>query len=94
MNLEPLLPEVLRQHLPAIDSLEPCFDKGGFKWVYRAVVRGRKEAIKVLTIQESLNPDREQDEAAFVQEQYARIHREIHAARQVRGARDRETRGN
>ena len=80
MMIEPLLPEVLRQHFPAIDALGPCFDKGGFKWVYRAVVRGRDEALKVLAIREISNPDGERDQVeALLREQYARIHREIQA---------------
>ncbi len=80
MTLEPLLPEILRQHIPAIDALQPCFDKGGFKWVYRAVVHGRDEALKVLAIRNIPDQAGEQDQAeAFLREQYARIHREIQA---------------
>jgi eukaryotic-like serine/threonine-protein kinase len=80
VNLKPLLPEIVRQYLPAIGELQSCFDMGGFKWVYRAVVHGRDEALKVLAIRETPNPEGEQDQAeAFVREQYARIHREIKA---------------
>ena len=31
MMIEPLLPDTLRQHLPAIDRPNACFDKGGFQ---------------------------------------------------------------
>jgi len=80
MTLEPLLPEILRQHIPEISALEPSFDKGGFKWVYRAKVHERDEALKVIAIRNVLDQADDHDQAeAFLREQYARIHREIQA---------------
>ncbi len=80
MTLEPLLPEIVRKHIPEIDALQPCFDRGGFKWVYRAVVHGRDEALKVIPIRNVSDQADDQDQAeAFLREQYARIHREIQA---------------
>jgi eukaryotic-like serine/threonine-protein kinase len=80
MNLEPLSPDILRQYLSEIDALQPCFDRGGFKWVYRAVVHGRDEALKALAMREVSVQDGNRDQAeSLLREQYARIHREIQA---------------
>ena len=78
MTASPLLPDVLRQKLPGIDSVEPCVAAGGFKWVYGATVRGRKEALKVVMMRESIDIDPEAAEA-FRREQVGRVCREIEA---------------
>jgi hypothetical protein len=52
-----LHPESLEQLLPGVDSVEPCFASGGFKSVYAAVIKGKKEALKVLGIRKIDDPD-------------------------------------
>ncbi|MCX7425751.1 MAG: serine/threonine-protein kinase [Planctomycetia bacterium] len=78
MSREPLPPAVLKDYVPGLTSVEPCFAAGGFKWVYRAVVENRVEALKVLEMRRIDDPDEELAEA-FLREQYARILREIEA---------------
>jgi serine/threonine-protein kinase len=79
----PLTPDILTQKIPKLDSIEPCFDAGTFKWVYAAKVQNRKEALKVIVLPEGKGDDHEAEEA-FLQEQVARIRREIEALAQCR----------
>jgi eukaryotic-like serine/threonine-protein kinase len=80
MNPDPLLPAQVLEYIPGLDSVEACFDRGGFKWVYKATVQSRFEALKILEIREVSDQIAGQDAAAeFLREQYARIHREIQA---------------
>jgi serine/threonine protein kinase len=76
----PLTPEILMQHIPGLVKVEPCFDRGGFKTVYRALVEGKKEALKVIRIQQLDDPTTDTDLAgAIVGEQISRVRREIDA---------------
>jgi len=76
MPIAPLSPDVVRQKISGIDVVEPSPICGGFKAVYRAIVRGKTEALKILTIKRGDDPDLEE---AYVQEQLARVGREIDA---------------
>jgi eukaryotic-like serine/threonine-protein kinase len=75
-----LSPDTLKHFIPDLDFVGPRFDGGGFKSVYTAMVKGRKEALKVLMIRkpEDARADREIADA-FCEEQVARARREIRA---------------
>ena len=80
MNSDPLLPAQLLEQIPGLHAVEPCFDRGGFKWVYQATVQGRKEALKVLAMRAVTDPAVDPDLAeACLREQYARVRREVQA---------------
>ena len=80
MNPDPLLPSQLLEKIPGLHAVEPCFDRGGFKWVYQATVQGRNEALKVLAMRAVTDPTVDPDLAeAYLREQYARIRREVQA---------------
>lgn len=80
MAMEPLPPEILVAHVPGLVCNEGCFARGGFKWVYRASVQGRIEALKVLLIHAVDDPAADADlRDAFLREQLARVRREVEA---------------
>jgi serine/threonine protein kinase len=75
-------PDALKEHIPGLDSIGPAFAVGGFKSVYLAVVKGKKEALKVLRIKSLVDPGADPDLAdAFQQEQIARVRREVESLR-------------
>jgi serine/threonine protein kinase len=80
MAIEPLPPGVLVAHIPGLLCDEDCFARGGFKWVYRARVQNRAEALKVLLIRGINDPSADAEvRDAFLRENVARIRREIEA---------------
>ena len=83
--MAPLDPDTLKQHIPGLDSVEPCFACGGFKSVYAVVAGGKKEALKVLEIRKINAPGAEPDLVdAFCKEQIARVRREVDALQKCR----------
>jgi serine/threonine protein kinase len=80
MHFEPLSPQKLMENVPGLESVEECFARGGFKCVYKAIVCGRQEALKVLSIKAIDEIDADPDvREAYLKEQFARIMREIEA---------------
>jgi serine/threonine protein kinase len=78
-------PETLRKHIPHLDAVEPCFAAGGFKSVYAAVVKGKREALKVLGINRITDPGADPDLVdAYCKEQIARVLREVEALSKCR----------
>jgi serine/threonine protein kinase len=69
-------PETLKGLLPGVDSVEPCFASGGFKSVYAAVINGKREALKILSIRKMDDPDPDIVDA-YYKEQVARVRREV-----------------
>jgi len=83
--MAPLDPDTLKQHIPSLDSVEPCFACGGFKSVYAVVAGGKKEALKVLGIRKISDPGDDPDLVdAFCKEQIARVRREVDALQKCR----------
>ena len=76
MTRTPPSPDVLKNHVPKLESIEECLATGGFKWVYKVIIQGRVEALKVVEIRQIDDSD---DDAvdAFTKEQADRIRREI-----------------
>jgi len=76
MAMTPLGPDVLKQKIPGIDDIEPSFAAGGFKAVYRIIVAGQAQALKVVMMKQCGEPELEE---AHLREQAARVTREIEA---------------
>jgi hypothetical protein len=74
-----LSPDILKAQISHLDSVEPAFAGGGFKWVHAAMIKGKKEALKVLAIQKVADTDADMVEA-YAKEQVARVRREIEAS--------------
>ncbi len=83
MPRTPPSPSVLKDHIPKLESVEECFAQGGFKWVYKAVVQGCREALKVVEIRQIDDPDHNIVDA-FAKEYAGRIRREIDVLRQCK----------
>ncbi|NLE36639.1 MAG: hypothetical protein GX621_01285, partial [Pirellulaceae bacterium] len=82
MRTSPPSSSDLLARLHAVNSIEECFARGGFKYVYRAIVGGRAEALKVIALRTVTSDEGEPNHVeaeAFLREQYARIRREIDA---------------
>jgi eukaryotic-like serine/threonine-protein kinase len=73
-------PEILKKCIHDLDSVESCFAGGGYKSVYAAVVKGKKEALKVLEIKKISDPDPDLIDA-YCKEQIMRVRREVEALR-------------
>lgn len=76
MAMTPLGPNVLKQKIPGVDEIEPSFAAGGFKAVYRIIVAGQAQALKVVMMKHCGEPELEE---AHLREQAARVRREIEA---------------
>lgn len=74
-------PSEVKAAFPQLETLTHHSEKGGFKWVYRAVINGRPEAFMVVPL-----PALGDDEAgqAFRAELIARVRREVNALAKCR----------
>jgi len=76
MNSVPPQPDLILAALAAIEALSQPMHEGGFKVVYRAVVRGKTEALKLVKIPKTQNTA---EAEAFRKEMIGRVRREIEA---------------
>ena len=82
MNPSPLAGEALSSRIADIDGPPELLERGGFKWVYRALVNGVTEALKVVPLIGVDDSDASPElEEAFLAEQAARVRREIESLR-------------
>ena len=76
MNFVPPQPDLIRAALPNIESVSQLLHQGGFKAVYRAIVGGKTEALKLVEIPKTQNAA---EAEAFRKEMIGRVRREIEA---------------
>lgn len=76
MNFVPPQPDLIRAALPALESLSLPLHQGGFKAVYRAVMGGKTEALKLAYIPKFQQTD---EGEALRKEMLGRVRREIEA---------------
>lgn len=76
MNFVPPQPDLIRAALPALESLSLPLHQGGFKVVYRAVIGGKTEALKLAYIPKFQQMD---EGEALRKEMLGRVRREIEA---------------
>jgi serine/threonine-protein kinase len=76
MNFVPPQPDLIRVALPNIESVSQLLHQGGFKAVYRAIVGGKTEALKLVEIPKTQNAA---EAEAFRKEMIGRVRREIEA---------------
>jgi serine/threonine protein kinase len=76
MNFVPPQPDLIRAALPVLESLSPPLHQGGFKAVYRAVIGGKTEALKLAHIPKFQQTD---EGEALRKEMLGRVRREIEA---------------
>lgn len=82
MNFVPPQPDLIRAALPALESLSPPLHQGGFKAVYRAVIGGKTEALKLAYIPKFQQTD---EGEALRKEMLGRVRREIEALGKCQG---------
>jgi eukaryotic-like serine/threonine-protein kinase len=76
MDWTPPAPELVRERLPQIEALSAAIHQGGFKAVYRAVIGGQTEALKLVKIPPIQNTA---EAEAFRREMIGRVRREVEA---------------
>src|SRR6266496_2926855 len=76
MEWTPPAPELVRERLPQIEFLSAAIHQGGFKAVYRAMIAGDAEALKVVKIPPIQNTA---EAEAFRREMIGRVRREVEA---------------